>query len=130
MKTRRQVMRDARRLWRMCLVNGTVDERRTRTMLGVAISSNRRGSAAVLAQVLRLLKLDRARHVAEVASAVPLDARTRGAIEKMLAHHHDRRIAATFVVDPLLIGGLRITVGSEVCDGTVLAALTALEARF
>ena len=130
MRTRRQNVRDARRLWRMCLSNGEVDERRARTVLGIAISSEHSGSRAVLAQVLRLLRIDRAQHAAEVASAAPLEARMRAAIERTLTHHYGRRIAATFVVDPSLVGGMRITVGSDVYDGTVRTALAALEERF
>jgi len=130
MNTRRQIMRDARRLWRMCLSNGEIDERRARTVLGIAVSSNRSGRAAVLKQVLRLLKLDRAQRAAEVASAAPLDARMRATVERTLAQHYGRPIVTTFVVDPGLVGGMCVRVGSDVYDGTIRTALSALEARF
>jgi F0F1-type ATP synthase delta subunit len=35
----------------------------------------------------------------------------------------------SFVHNPHLIGGVRIKVGSEVCDGSVRAKLRALESR-
>jgi F-type H+-transporting ATPase subunit delta len=36
---------------------------------------------------------------------------------------------ATFTVNPSLVGGMRIKVGSDVYDGSVRARLAALEAR-
>ena len=39
-------------------------------------------------------------------------------------------LVAKGVVDPALIGGMRVKVGSDVYDGSVRAGLDALEARF
>jgi len=39
-------------------------------------------------------------------------------------------MATTFVVDPTLIAGMRLKVGSDVYDGSVKGGLAALEARF
>jgi F-type H+-transporting ATPase subunit delta len=126
----RESRRDARQLWRLCLSNGTLDEDRAREVVDAAIASGRRNRNAVLAYFSRLLRLDRTRNTAEIASAEPLDPPTRTRVATALAHRYRRRIATVFTVDPELIAGLRVRVGSDVHDGTVRAALTTLEGRF
>ena len=130
MKTAQQVQRDAKRLWRLCLVNGSRDESRVRQVVDRVIESRRSGGVAVLSRFLRLLKLDRARQVAQVESAAPLDADARAAVQERLARRYGPAVETTFVVDPALIGGMRVKVGSDVYDGSVKAGLDALEARF
>ncbi len=130
MKTARQVRRDAKRLWRLCLVDGWLDDSRVRQVVDRVIESRRSGGVAVLSHFLRLVKLDRARQVAQVESAAPLDADVRAAVEERLARRYGSAVETTFVVDPALIGGMRVKVGSDVYDGSVRAGLDALEARF
>ena len=43
---------------------------------------------------------------------------------------HGRPIATEFVVDPSLIGGLRVQIGCDVYDGSVRGGLAALESGF
>ena len=130
MRKARQTRRDAKQLWRLCLVNGSLDESRARLVVERVIESRHTGKSAILSHFLRLLRLDRARHAAQVASAAPLDADTRAAVEEGLARRYGRAIATTFVVDPTLIAGMRLKVGSDVYDGSVKGGLAALEGRF
>jgi len=111
-------------------VNGSLDENRARLVVEQVIESRHAGKPAVLSHFLRLLRLDRALHAAQVASAAPLDAGTRTAVEEGLARRYGRAMATTFVVDPTLIAGMRLKVGSDVYDGSVKGGLAALEARF
>ena len=67
MKSSRQITRAARRLFRLCLVNGTIDEARTKEVARRIALSGRRGSRAVLKHVLRLVRLDLGRW----AEAIP-----------------------------------------------------------
>ena len=129
MRTARQIRRDATRLWRLCLVNGSLDENRARLVVEQVIEARRAGRQGIL-HFLRLLRLDRALHAAQVASAAPLDTDTRGAVEEWLARRYGRAMATTYVVDPTLIAGMRLKVGSDVYDGSVKGGLAALEARF
>ena len=130
MRTPRQVRHDAKRLWRLCLVNGSLDEGRARQVVDGVIESGRSGGATILSHFLRLLKLDRARHAVQVESAAPLDADVRAAVEEGLLRRHGPMMKTTFVVDPTLIGGMRVKVGSDVYDGSVRGGLETLEARF
>ena len=130
MKTTRQIKREAKRLFRLCLVNGYLDEGCTRQVVQRVIEANRRGGLALLAYFHRLVALDRIRHTAEVESAMPLPADLRTGIEASLARTYGPGISATFAHNPRLIGGMRIKVGSDVYDGSVRARLAALEKGF
>ena len=129
MKSSRQITRAARRLFRLCLVNGTIDEARTRDVARRIALSGRRGSRAVLKHVLRLVRLDLGRHLALVESAAPLPYDVQETVSAGLTGIYGPWVKPTFVVTPALVGGMRIKVGSEVFDGSVRARLAALEAR-
>ncbi len=130
MKTTKQAKREAKRLFRLCLVNGLLDEGRTRQVVQRMIESKRRGDLALLSHFRRLVKLEYPRHTAEVQSAVPVPADLRASIQAGLARAYGPGINALFVHNPGLIGGMRIKVGSDVYDGSVRARLAALEKRF
>jgi len=92
--------------------------------------SRRRGSLMILSRFLYLAKLYRDRHTAKVESAIPLPANLQAGIEAGLARAYGPGIAAQFTQNTALIGGTRVQVGSDVYDGSVRAALEALERSF
>jgi F-type H+-transporting ATPase subunit delta len=130
MKTTKQSKRGAIRLFRLCFVNGLLDEGRTRQVVQGVIEAKRRGGMALLAHFQRLVKLEVARHTAEVESAMPLPADLHENIQAGLSRTYGPGIRASFTHNPALIGGMRIKVGSDVYDGSVLARLAALEKSF
>ncbi len=130
MKTRRQTKREAERLFRLCLINGLLDESRTRQVVERIIEAKRQGGLALLSYFRRLVKLEFARHAAEVESATPLPADLRARIQAGLARTYGPGVSASFIHNPGLIGGMRIKVGSDVYDGSVRARLAALEKNF
>ena len=130
MKTTRQTNREAKRLFRLCFVNGSLDEGRTRQVVQRIIGAKRRGALALLLHFQRLVKLDCARHTAKVESAIPLPDDLRTSIQADLARQYGPGISASFAQNPALIGGMRIKVGSDVYDGSVKAGLDALEKSF
>ncbi len=130
MKTARQARRDAQELWRLCLGDGVLDEARARQVVDHIARSRHTGALAVLGQFFRLLRLHQAERTAIVTSAAPLDPAVRAEIERGLAGMNGRAVTTTFVVDPALIGGMRVQIGSDVYDGSVRAVLAALESQF
>jgi len=117
-------------MFRLCLVNGTLDESRTLEVILLAATAGRRNSQLILSHLLRLVRLDLARHTASVESAAPLPAELRADIESTLRQRYGSELATTFDHRPVLIGGVRIQVGSDVYDASVLAGLAALEKSF
>jgi len=130
MKTVKQTRREAKRLFRLCFVNGLLDESRVRQVAQKIMEAKRRGSSALLYHFLSLVKLDRARHTAEIESAVPLPDDLRASIQADLASRYGPGISASFTQNPALIGGMRIKIGSDVYDGSVRAGLAELEKSF
>ena len=63
-------------------------------------------------------------------SAVPLPPDIRALLEAGVARLYGPGIVTSFTEDPALLGGVRLTVGSDVYDGTIKAGLAALAARF
>jgi len=129
MKTNQKVRGAARHLYRLCLVNGVLDNGRVRQVAQRLASSRHRGALAMLSELHRLVRLDTDRRRAVVESAAPLAQTLRETIQVDLARRYGGGIETSFTNNPSLIGGLRITVGSDLYDGTVRARLAALEAR-
>lgn len=65
----------------------------------------------------------RKRIIANVTAAVELSAAQRTRLAKVLGDAYNREIQVNATVDPEVLGGIRVQVGAEVVDGTVLARL-------
>jgi F-type H+-transporting ATPase subunit delta len=130
MRTDKRTRRAARRLHRLCIVNGALDEARVRHVARRIAAARRRGALSLLAAFQRLVRLDLDRYTARVESATPLAGLEQEALAHRLAARYGPHLITTFRDDPALIGGVRIQVGSQVYDGTVRARLNALAARF
>ena len=130
MKITKQAKREAKQLFRYCLVNGVLDERRVRNVVQHVVAAGRRNCLAILSHLRRLVKLDLARHTATVESATPLPPDLQATIAAGLTRRYGPGLTAAFAHRPTLIGGMRIQVGSDVYDGSVRAGLAALEESF
>jgi len=130
MKTIRKIKRDAKHLFRLCLVDGSLDQGHVRQVVRSVLGSKRRGYLALATQFERLVRLERMRHTARVESATPLSADLQANVVASLLKLNGPGISTSFAVSPALIGGMRIKVGSDVYDGSVKAGLAALENSF
>jgi F-type H+-transporting ATPase subunit delta len=126
----KQARRDAKQLFRQCLADGSLDEGRVRRVVERVAVTRNRNRLKVLAEFLRLVKFDTARHTATVESAVPLEPGMQDGVRAELSRAYGPRLNTSFTLDPTLIGGMRIRVGSDVYDGSVKNRLAALEASF
>lgn len=129
MKATKRTRRDARQLFRLCMHDGLLDEQRVRQVARRVRDSGRRGRLALLSHFLRLVRLDRARHTATIASAAPLPAEFQAGVQASLSRIYGPGLNTSFTLTPGLIGGMRIQVGSDVYDTSVQARLAVLEAR-
>jgi F-type H+-transporting ATPase subunit delta len=130
MKTAKQTGREAKQLFRLCLVNGRVDEGRAHQVVQSVIQSRHRGYLTLLKLFLRLLKLEHAQHTAEIESAVPLPGDFQAHVGAAIEDVYGPGIIARFAQNPSLIGGMRLRVGSDVYDGSVRFGLAALAKSF
>jgi len=130
MKTTKQVTREARQLFRVCLVDGRLDEGRARVVVQGIIQSRHRGYLTLLGHFKRLLELQYDRFTARVESALPLPADLQATVRAELTGVYGPGITTLFARNPALIGGMRIQVGSDVYDGSVRSGLATLEKSF
>ena len=130
MKITKKAKREAKQLYRLCLVNGLLDENRVRQVVQRVIAAGERDCPSILAYFLRLVKLDYAEHTATIESATPLPADLQTIVQSGLTQRYGPGLTTAFVESPELIGGMRIQVGCDVYDGSVRARLEALAKSF
>ena len=127
MKITKQARRDARQLLRACMINAALDENRVRQAVQAVVRDKPRGYLVLLTQFQRLVKLEMARHTARIESATALTPQFQSQVQADLTRRYGAGLNFTFVLNPALLGGLRIQVGGDVYNGSVLGRLTALQ---
>lgn len=130
MRITKQAKRNAKQLFTRCRVDGQLDPQRVRQAVQLLVERKPRGYLPVLVHFARLVKLDLARRSARVESAVALPAPLQQALAANLTRRYGPGLDFAFTVNPALIGGARIQVGSDVYDGSVLGRLVELSQKF
>ena len=130
MKISKHAQRDARQLFRSCLVSGLMDENRVRQAVALLVEKKPRGYVEILSRLHRLVKLDLEQRAARVESATPLSADLQAQVAGQLKIIYGAGLDLTFEQNASLIGGLRIQVGSDLYDGSVKTRLEKLEQSF
>ena len=130
MRITKQARRDARQLFRACMANAVLDDNRVRQAVQAVSRDKPRGYLALLTQFVRLVRLETARRTAQVESAAPLAPQFQSQIQADLNRKYGAGLSFNFVVNPALLGGVRVQVGGDVYEGSVEGRLTALQERF
>jgi F-type H+-transporting ATPase subunit delta len=100
-----------------------------RNLLSTVIDNGRLSVLPEIASQFRTLVNDRGGIAdAQVVSAFPLDAGQQASLAKVLEKRFGRQLKVAVAVDPTLIGGVRVTVGDEVLDTSVVARLEQMRA--
>lgn len=99
----------------------------TKSFLGV-LAENRR--LAQLPQIIRAFRMLAARHrgetTAEVTSAHPLSAEQVDELKQQLRRRVGREVSVDLAVDPQILGGLVVRIGSQMIDSSIRTRLNAL----
>ena len=130
MKISKRARRDAKQLFRSCVLNGLLDDDRVRQTVRQIIAQRPRGYLAILNHFQRLVKLDVARRTARIESAIQLPEDLRVGVQANLARRYGPGLTVSFAQNQDLIGGLRVQVGSDVYDGSIRARLAELADKF
>jgi len=130
MKSGKELNRVAKKLFAACMVDGQLDADSVRKVVRKLIDSKPRGYQAVLHAFWRLVRLEDESNQALVESAVELDSATRAEVVADLEKKYGPQVQAEFAINPALIGGMKIRVGSDVWDGSVKSRLERLDEKF
>jgi len=106
--------------------SGRPDAAKALSIADVLLKAAPRHTLQILKEYTKLIRLELEKHHAVIESAVPVDAATRSSIIKSLEKRDGGNVTFETKVDPALIGGSRIRLGSEVWDATVASRLNAL----
>jgi F-type H+-transporting ATPase subunit delta len=110
------------------LVEDKVDDS-TLHLLLQAVAGRHRSLPAVLAQYQRIAASRRDSMIATVWVASPLSEEHRERLTRALSAQHDKQIHLNVIIDPEVLGGVRVAVGDEVLDSTVEARLKQAQRR-
>lgn len=130
MMTTKQAQREAKELFRLCFVDGALDDSRVRQVMRAVLQSRPRGYLSLLKFFQRWVELEYARHTAEIESAMPLPADLQVRVRAGLEEVYGPGMTTLFGTNPALIGGMRVQVGSDVYDGSIRSGLAALAKSF
>jgi len=130
MKVSKLAAQNARRIFRLCQVDGRLDEARLATAVRKVAADKPRGYRGILHSLQRLVRLELERRHVVVESAEELDPETRERIAAGLRAKYADELTFEYRVNPELLGGLKVRVGSDVWDGSVKARLARLEQAF
>lgn len=127
MQIPKEARRKARELFDAALdATGRPDTSKALSIADLLVKSAPRHSLQILKEFTRLIRLESAKHHAVIESAAPVDDSTRASILQSLEKRDGGTVTLETKVDPSLIGGSRIRLGSEVWDATVVSRLNAL----
>ena len=127
MKLNKEIRQVSREMLRASFTDGQLDSGKIRSVVDLLIANKPRNYVDVLKNYGRLLRLELEKRRARIETASELDSATSSALVANLKKKYGNDLTAEFVVDPQLLGGMRVRVGSNVWDGTVRNRLEQLE---
>ncbi len=127
MKINKEIRRLSREMLRASFTDGQLDPGRIKSLVDSLIEKKPRHYIDVLKNYRRLLRLEVEKRRARVETASELDSTTSSELIANLKKKYGSDLSAEFIVNPELLGGMRIRVGSDVWDGTVRNRLERLQ---
>ena len=102
----------------------------TTQLVGMVIGSGRgRDLPAIIDKVVKRAASSQGKEVAEVRSAVELNADQQARLAAALERATGKQVNLKVVVDPSILGGVVATVGDTVIDGSVRSRLDQVKSR-
>jgi F-type H+-transporting ATPase subunit delta len=127
MKLNKEIRQLSREMLRASFTDAQLDNGKIAALVQSLVTKKPRHCIDVLQHYKRLLRLEIEKRHARIESAVKLDSQTSKQIVDRLKQKYGNDLTADFAVDPTLLGGLRVRVGSDVWDGTLRDRLERLQ---
>ena len=109
------------------LLEGKASPEAILLVLQAAVSPRGRRFGPVLESYLAIAAMRREQLTATVTAAFPLDDVQAQRLARALSAIYGRTVQINVVLDPAVVGGIRVQVGDEVVDGTILRRLQEAE---
>jgi len=127
MKLNKEIRQISRKMLQASFTDGQLDPGRVSSLVDSLIAHKPRNYIDVLKNYKRLLRLELEKRQARIETASEVDPAIRSEIVANLKNKYGNDLATEFHVDPALLGGMRIRVGSDVWDGSVRNRLQRLQ---
>jgi F-type H+-transporting ATPase subunit delta len=127
MRINKEIRRLTREMLRASFTDGQLDRGKIASLVQSLIAKRPRHLMAVLQYYKRLLRLEIGKRHARIESATQLSPQAAFDIGARLKRKYGDDLTTEFVVDPTLLGGVRVRVGSDVWDGTLRNRLERLQ---
>ena len=128
MKINKEIRQMSKNLLRASYTDGQLDQGRVNALVRSLIDKKPRNFRAVLDNYKRLIRLEVEKRTATIESANELAPEVARDLVGNLKSRYGTDLTTRFVVNPELLGGMRIRIGSDVWDSSVRNRLQRLEA--
>jgi F-type H+-transporting ATPase subunit delta len=129
MKVSKTAKKSARLLYGVVFTDGRLDQAKVRSALASIQQKHPAGGAEILNEFQRLVRLYLESHAAVVETSGPLSAPETASLEKSLTARFGPETTFSYLVNPGLIAGIRVKIGSDVYDASVRERLHRLRAE-
>jgi F-type H+-transporting ATPase subunit delta len=119
MKINKEIRKLSREMLRASFTDGQLDPGGISPLVDSLLAKKPRHYVEVLKNYRRLLRLELEKRQAKIETASEVDSATTSEVVANLKKKYGGDLTTQFVVNPELLGGMRIRVGSDVWDGTV-----------
>jgi F-type H+-transporting ATPase subunit delta len=127
MKISKDAARASRQLFRGCFdAGGRLHATRVKRVVKLVGERKPRNYIGILHSFQRLVRLELEKRTAIVESVTDLSGEMRQNLRADLQKKYGEDLTIEYFINPGLIGGMRVKVGSHVWDGSVRAKLQAL----
>ena len=127
MKLNKEIRRLSRKMLQASFTDGQLDPGRVSSLVDSLIAQKPRNYLDALKNYRRLLRLELEKRQATVETSNEIHPAMRSEIADNLKKKYGNDLSTEFHVDPQLLGGMRIRVGSDVWDGSVRNRLERLQ---
>jgi F-type H+-transporting ATPase subunit delta len=119
MKINKEIRRLSREMLRASFTDGQLDRGKVASLVQSLVEKKPRHVIDILQNYKRLLRLEIEKRHATIESADELSPEIREQVASDLKRKYGTDLTTEFVVNPQLLGGMRVRLGSNVWDGSV-----------
>jgi F-type H+-transporting ATPase subunit delta len=127
MQVKKEVRQIAREMLRASFTDGQLDRGRIASVVDSVLAKKPRNHLKILEYYKRLLRLEIEKRHARIETSIALERQIASQISLSLARRYGTDLTTEFAINPALLGGMRVRVGSDVWDSSVRNRLEKLQ---